>query len=357
MLVIQKVLREKMLGENAASKKLLREKKVGAVVSLTSRFRVAIVAAAVFLGSLTSAAGSPVCLQDSVDAAPQLSVEIKKQGDHCADVFAGADTFVTLDAEKYGKPILWPLMGPGQVRMTRQWPMETVPGEAHDHPHHKGIWWAHGIVNGADFWVEKDNIKNSKLTVESNTIRLENHWQHDDQVILTEETQLLFNATPSARWIDFDIQLIATHGAVTLGDTKEGFWAIRTHPDLRLSAAPKEGVAEVFGQAVNSEGVKGKAIWGRAAAWVAYFGPIDGQQMYLLMIDHPENLRHPTTWHARDYGLVAANPFGLHEFLGQPPGAGKVELAPEQRLRLRYRLVVGSGEWNSELAKEFSKAW
>lgn len=327
------------------------------IVSPTRRWLQAFLIAAGGVAMLVAAPKCQASWQDSVEAAPRLSVEIKQQGDHSATVMVGEDPFVTLDATKFGKPILWPLMGPGQIRMTRQWPMETVSGEAHDHPHHKGVWWAHGIVNGADFWVEKDPIKNQKLTIESHSIRLENHWIHQEQVLLTEETQLQFYATPAARWIDFDIQLIATNGRVTLGDTKEGFWAIRTHSDLQLTAAPKEGVAEVFGKAVNSEGAEGKSIWGQPAAWVAYYGPIDGRPMYLLMIDHPENFRHPTTWHARDYGLVAANPFGLHDFLGQPQGAGKVELAKGERLRLRYRLVVGAGDWKSELAKEFSSAW
>ena len=32
-----------------------------------------------------------------------------------------------------------------------------VPGEAHDHPHHRGLWFTHGDVNGYDFWGNEDS--------------------------------------------------------------------------------------------------------------------------------------------------------------------------------------------------------
>lgn len=135
----------------------------------------------------------------------------------------------------------------------------------------------------------------------------------------------------------------ATFGNIQFDDTKEGLFAIRTHPDLRLTSSPKRGVEEVFGSAINSEGVTGKAIWGKQAKWLLYVGTIDGKPMSIAMYDHPGNLRHPTTWHARDYGLVTANPFGLHHFLKKEKGAGAFKIAKGDHLKLRYRVEFFRG--------------
>src|SRR5678809_252596 len=58
------------------------------------------------------------------------------------------------------RPYCYPLNGPGGLPMMRQWPMKDVPGEEHDHPHHRSMWFTHGEVNGIDFWTEgKDKGK------------------------------------------------------------------------------------------------------------------------------------------------------------------------------------------------------
>ena len=89
--------------------------------------------------------------------------------------------------------------------------------------------------------------------------------------------------------------------------------------------------------------MSGKEIWGKNAKWLLYQGPIDGKPMSIAMFDHPENLRHPTTWHARDYGLVTANPFGLHHFLGKEKGSGAYRLKDGETLTLRYRVEFLNG--------------
>ena len=125
----------------------------------------------------------------------------------------------------------------------------------------------------------------------------------------------------------------------------------RTHPDLRLKPAPKHGVKEVFGNALNSQGTVGAEIWGQSASWVLYSGPINGDPASLLILDHPQNFRYPTTWHARDYGLIGANPFGYHDFLNMPKGSGAVKLAEGQSLSLRYRFMFFGEEIGTEEAE------
>ena len=53
------------------------------------------------------------------------------------------------------RPYFFPLIGPTGANVVRSWPMvEGVVGETNDHPHHKGLYVAHGDVNGTDNWSE-----------------------------------------------------------------------------------------------------------------------------------------------------------------------------------------------------------
>ena len=272
-------------------------------------------------------------------------------GNNQVTIKIGEELFTRFLFNKYDKPIFYPIYGPGQIGMTRNWPMkERVPGEAHDHPHHKSMWFSHEI-NGVDFWSEQAGMVETVLVDselkpnDQSSLRTHSRWIRKDNLktVLTDETIYCFGVDQNARWIDAEYTLQATDGDVTMDDMKEGTFALRTHPDLRLTAAPKDGVKEVFGQALNSSGEVGKSIWGKAAKWVLYSGPIDGVPMSVAVFDHPSNLRHPTTWHARDYGLVAANPFGLHYFQGQPKNAGVYTIRKGENLRLRYRAVFMKG--------------
>ena len=286
----------------------------------------------------------------SSTAAKQAVVELN-QSEGQVKVSLNGQHFTTFDFSGYDKPILYPILGPGQVGMTRNWPMEKdVEGEAHDHPHHKSMWISHEI-SGIDFWAESEGkvetteVETKANGKQKNLLRATSKWirKNDGKTLLTDQTDYRFGGNEKSRWIDCTITYRADHGDITFDDTKEGLFAIRTHPDLRLSARPKHGVTEVFGKAVNSEGVSGKEIWGKSAKWLLYQGPIDGKPMSIAMYDHPDNLRHPTTWHARDYGLVTANPFGLHHFKGMEKGAGEYEIKKGDSLTLRYRVEFFDG--------------
>ena len=292
--------------------------------------------------------------QDAKTSASQTSDSVIsfKSGDQTMDVLIDGELFTTFDYGTYSKPILYPILGPGQIGMTRNWPMKDgVKGEAHDHPHHKSMWISHEI-SGVDFWSEKGGSvtttaveQDGKKFNEKDAIRATSSWvrKNDGKTSLTDATIYRFGVGENSRWIDCTITYKATQGDFQFDDTKEGLFAIRTHPDLRLTAKPKQGVKEVFGNAINSEGETGKGIWGKAAKWVLYQGPIDGNPMSVAMYDDPGNLRHPTTWHARDYGLVTANPFGLHHFQGKEKGAGVYVVKNGGSLTLRYRVEFIQG--------------
>ncbi len=248
------------------------------------------------------------------------------------------------------RPYCYPIIGPGQAAMTRNWPMKNTPNEEHDHPHHRSFWFAHGSVNGQDFWSEEKNfgktvlerftgIKSGKQFGE---IKSKNDWvAHDGTLVCTDDRTLRIYepASSDERMFDFEITLHASHGEVTLGDTKEGTMAIRLAETMRLTGPVGQG------HIVNSAGVRDGQTWGKRADWCDYYGPVDGKIVGVAIFDHPENPRHPTWWHVRDYGLFAANPFGRHDFEKlSDKTAGNLTIPAGGDLTFRYRFYLHRGD-------------
>jgi hypothetical protein len=71
---------------------------------------------------------------------------------------------------------------------------------------------------------------------------------------------------------------------------------------------------------------------------------VEGKTVGVAIFDHPKNPRHPTWWHVRNYGLFAANPFGIHDFEKKSAGAGDMKIAPGQSVTFRYRLYLHEGD-------------
>ncbi len=259
------------------------------------------------------------------------------------------------------KPVLFPIVGPGGVAMVRQWPLRpAAPDEEQDHPHHKGMWFTHGSVDGVDFWKEGPDagriavqgVPKIVSVAEGVMLQTRESWQKPDgAVVLTSATEITCGAEGEDRFIDYAITLMAGERPGVFGDTKEGSMGLRTSAWLNLKGAGARG------QALTSEGKTGLEVWGTAAKWIDYSAVLDGGAVGVACFDHPDNLRHPTTWHARDYGLVAANPFGLHDFQKKPKGAGDYVLKPEAPLRLRYRWLFHRGDAGAARLGERWKAW
>jgi len=258
------------------------------------------------------------------------------------------------------RPFFYPLIGPGEAAMTRNWPMKTVPDEEHDHPHHRSLWFAHGSVNGRDFWSEQNNfgriIHDKFLSIESGNrsglIKSANRWVAADgtQVCTDERTVRIYNPSREGeRMLDFEITLTASNGPLTFGDTKEGTMALRLAETMRLKG--KVG----HGHIVTSAGARDDKTWGTRADWCDYYGPVDGKIVGIAIFDHPSNPRHPTWWHVRDYGLFAANPFGRHDFENLPDkNAGSLVVPAGQSITFRYRFYLHEGnEKQAGVAEEY----
>lgn len=294
---------------------------------------------------LGACAGGTDTLTTSDVGVDRLAVEI------------GGEPFATIHFAATPRPFIHPLLAHGGIRLTRGFPLDPQPEEARDHPHHQSLWFTHGDVNGHDFWHDPVNViqftgDSSLFTSESEVVHTaEYRWRAKDTVILTETRRIRLAEEDDARVVDFDITLSASHGPVVFGDTKEGTFAIRTHPHLRLEGDAARGAA------INSEGIEGKAIWGKRAGWVAYHGPVEDRPVVLAILEHEDNPRHPTWWHARAYGLVAANPFGVHDFENRPAGTGDLKLEEGTSLRLRYRVWTAAGEFSREALAEAAKRY
>ena len=238
-------------------------------------------------------------------------------------------------------PIVWPIIGPTGKPMTRNHPMAEGSDERKDHPHHRSLWFNHGNVNGLSFW-HKETIKHRKFVkVESGqqaVIVTEDDWLAPDGKRVCEDRRTLtFHTDGQNRMIDFDITIKATDGPVKFGDTKEGTFGVRVAGTMKVDA-------KMEGRIVNSNGQVDKAAWGKAAAWVDYHGPVDGQTVGIAVLNHPSSFRYPTYWHVRTYGLFAANPFGLHNFKGSKEADGSHTIPPGESMTLRYRVVLHKGD-------------
>lgn len=298
--------------------------------------------------SAVAEAGEPV----------KINVDI---GGGKARVMAGKEDFTTIQWRDMPRPVLYPVYGPSGAHLTRKYPMEdAAEGEAKDHIHHRSLWFTHGNVNGHDFWSESDKagkIVAEKVSQERSgdggvTVNLTSKWVTvDGEHILNDKRAMTFYATQDTRTIDFDITLWSNDHDLVFGDTKEGSMAIRTRPELRL----KGPVAK--GHILNANGDKDGKAWGKRAKWVSYYGPVEGETVGIVMFDHPENVSHPTWWHARDYGLFAANPFGKHDFEGGDPGSGDVKVAKGEKLHLRYRIIFFTGEPTAERMEAMWKVY
>jgi hypothetical protein len=260
------------------------------------------------------------------------------------------------------RPFCYPLMGPGEKAMTRNWPMKDTPGEEHDHRHHRSLWFAHGAMNGQDFWSEEKafgkTVHQEFLEVKSGqdagVIKSTNNWvAADGTVVCTDERTLRFyNPGPAnERVLDFEITLFASNGPLTFGDTKEGTMAVRLAETMRLKGKVGQG------HIVNSAGVREGQTWGKRADWCDYYGPVEGKTVGIAIFDHPQNPRHPTWWHVRDYGLFAANPFGQHDFESLPnKTAGNLTVPAGKSVTFRYRFFLHEGdEEQAKVAEKYKE--
>src|SRR2546422_424104 len=144
----------------------------------------------------------------SVLPSAAASVEVKRNGDRI-DVLIGGHPFT---AYYFGaaaaKPYLFPLRSAQGTVVTRGFPMDpNIPGEDQDEPHQRAMYFAHGDINGYDFWGEVEfprwnrhsastfgrtvfrKLDEMKGGPDSGTLRVEFDLVRPDGRVIAAETQ------------------------------------------------------------------------------------------------------------------------------------------------------------------------
>ena len=285
------------------------------------------------------------------------------------------------------KTVLYPIYSAKGSLITRGYPLDTRPGERTDHPHHIGLWLNYGDVNGIDFWghssatpaeqshrmgtIRHQQIKEVKSGSESGSLEVTMNWlDAQNQTMLKEDTRFEFAGGEEWRRIDRITTLTALDQKITFNDTKEGMMAIRVnraleHPSDQpmvlndehgnQTEVEKLDNTGVSGHYLNSEGIQGTDVWGKRAKWVELSGIIGDEEVSVIILDHPENVGHPTYWHARGYGLFAANPLGQETFSKGEESMNRT-LNPGQSLTFKYRILILTGQIEPDaINEEFNK--
>lgn len=272
------------------------------------------------------------------------------------------------------KPTLFPLRSANGTTVTRGYPLEPRRNERVDHPHHVGLWLNHGDVNGLDFWNNSDAIKpeqqphmgtivhkrivDAKGGNDSGSLTVETEWvKPDNSALLKEHTQFVFKGDAKSRTIDRTTTLTALGEKVVFRDNKEAFFGMRVARELELpydkaeiltdesgkpTAKPVKDNTGVSGQYTSSEGLQGDKVWGTRGRWMMLTGTVSGDPVTIAILDNPSNPDFPTYWHARGYGLFAANPLGA-SVLTEGKQTFDLTLEPGKSTTFHFRVLILNG--------------
>ena len=310
---------------------------------------------------------------------------------------AGRRVDVTIDGKAFTsyvwptslmKPVLYPLITDEGITVTRGYPLAPLPGERVDHPHHAGMWFNYGNANGFDFWNNSTAIKPedkhkygtirqvgivaTRSGKDSGELVVDSIWQTGEgKDILKQRTKYVFAKRKGARVIDQEVTLEALDHVV-FNDDKEGLLGMRVASWLespeekggifmdangkptKVDAVPDSKATGVY---LTSEGVSGPKVWATRGRWCSLTGKNpEGKTVTVAIIDEPKNPGYPTYWHARGYGLFAANPLGANVF---DPKAPKFAYTIEKgkTAAFKYRVVLYDGAVGAEALNKEADAF
>lgn len=316
---------------------------------------------------------------------------IKEPAGNKVNIFVGKKIFTSfLYPDSLEKPVLYPLRTAKGTVVTRGFPLKPVPGEPTDHPHHLGLWFNFENVNGLDFWnnsfaipANKKHlygwIKTDRILEMSDGAKgiLSYHanWTNQQKDILLEETtRYEFTGNSHQRMID-RITVLKADIEVLFKDAKDGMLGIRLAHELQMPATQdqkftddkgnvtvvKAGEDKVAnGNYISSEVKQGDDVWSTRAVWCKVYGKMGNDSVSIAIIDHPLNPNYPTYWHARGYGLFAANPLGENIFTNGKR-TKNLHLKKGESVTFRYRIIIDennktiSAKQLNVLANDFAK--
>jgi hypothetical protein len=321
----------------------------------------------------TSIFSITVSLFASAQSQP-LPIEIAYDRPHqTVLVTAGGIPFTSfIYSDTLEKPVLYPIYAPDGQLITRGFPILPRTGDPTDHPHHIGLWFTYENVNGLDFWnnsyaipdsnksrygwIRTDSVTSRSVNPNEATLEYTARWTNQQKsILLIEHTELIFTATAHQRIIDRITTLTALQD-VKFPDAKDGMLGLRVTKELQIpSSTPGEfydangnktkvaggNTPDINGNYLTSAGKTGDSAWGTRGTWCMMYGKKGADTISIVIIDHPGNPGYPTYWHARGYGLFAANPLGQKIF-SQGRETLNFQLNKGQSVTFRYRIVVAA---------------
>ncbi|MCG6186820.1 DUF6807 domain-containing protein [Maribellus maritimus] len=331
-----------------------------------------------------------VFIVSGMSAQPKIQL-VEKPTEKKVDVLIDNELFTSyIYPDNIKKPVLWPVVTAEGNEITRQFPLKNKPGERVDHPHHVGIWLNYGDVNDLDFWnnseaipadradsygtIYHNKVVSAKSGNKNGILKTTSEWKNNaGETLLDDNTEFSFSTEGKTRIIDRETTLKAVNGKVEINDNKEGMFAIRVTRDLELPSTGKVKLVDSHGVVteveasdddiangnyLSSEGIEGGDVWATRAKWMKLYGKVNGEKVAVVIFDHPDNPGYPTYWHARGYGLFAANTLGQKIF-----SEGKEEMNfsidEGKTATFKYRLAVFSGDPSvaeiNKMAKDFEK--
>lgn len=295
------------------------------------------------------------------------------------EVFVGEHYFTSLIyTDSLEKPILFPILTASGKTVTRGYPIDPRPHERIDHPHHMGLWFNFGDVNGLDFWNNSSAITPERkshyghISLDSiilldpdagELITLSTWKDSQNNKLLAERTTYRFGGEGKQnRSIERSTHLTAQQ-QVTLKSNKEGLFAIRVdrtfeEPDKKPVKRLDAAALPADEPSVNNEGVNGRyrnrqgyetesEVWGKKTPWVALRATKEGEVITLVILDHPQNPGYPGWPHARGYGL-----FSMNNLAGNAmnPDDAPIEIILEagEDISFCHKLIIG-GEMTDDM--------
>jgi len=330
-------------------------------------------------------------ISESFSQKSQMVKVVKNAKEKKIDIFIGQKPFTSfLYPDTLEKPVLYPIHAANGAIVTRGFPLKTASADPTDHPHHVGLWFNFENVNGLDFWnnsyaipADKKSgygwIKTDHVTETTSgpkgILSYHANWTNQkNNVLLEETTRFEFSGSDRQRMIDRTTVLKADT-TVRFTDAKDGLLGLRLAHALQIPNSEdqkftddkgnvtvvKGGTDKIAnGNYLTSEGKQGNDAWSTRGVWCKVFGKMGNDSVSIAIIDHPKNPNYPTFWHARGYGLFAANPLGEKIFTN-----GKSEknltLKKGESVSFRFRILIDSGGTTisvaqlNEQADEFAK--
>jgi hypothetical protein len=282
-----------------------------------------------------------------VTRAVESPVRFEQQDDRLV-ISIGGDPFATyvFDDAEITRPYFMNVKAPGGIQVTRNQP-PIVGTDLMDHPtFHPGIWLAFGDLNGADSWRLKAPVKHVEFvekptaTETGGSFAVRNRHLNaagSDEAVCDEVFRCRIEPRGTGYLVLWD-STFSSENEFYFGDQEEMGLGVRVATSIRAEHKPNSGIPAGNGTISNAEGqINEKEVWGKTSDWCDYSGTIDGKHVGMTLMCHPSNFR-PSWFHARDRGLLEANPFGEQAFTDGGPS--KVTVKPGESLRLRYGILV-----------------